>query len=178
MEEERIIFFARGSKCIKITQHDVSEVDELETDHEEADTKVVYLSEHASLTTTVSEICIRSCSGDIDIPVIVTGTLGDIPTRTFIDNGTGKHRKKICIDNPSLTSAQKKVVIGFHAFTGKDYVSSFLRKTKKLWHTLVKDDEEILRFFAELGTDHLTEKLYEDAEYIVCRMYDVCRFGK
>ena len=129
MDEERTIFFARKSKCIKITQHDVTEVQELWTDHEEADTKVVYLSEHASFTT-VSEICIRS-SQVISIYLLYL-LEPDISMRTFIDNGIGKHRKKIRIDNSPLTSKQQKALIGFHAFTGNDYVSSFFKDNKEV----------------------------------------------
>ena len=71
----------------------------------------------------------------IDIPVILTGVLGDLSIRRFIDNGAGKHKKKIRIDNPPFNLLQQKALIGFHAFTRNNYVSSFLRKTKKLWNT-------------------------------------------
>ena len=50
-------------------------------------------------------------------------------------------------------------------------MSSFLRKTKKLWQTLVIDDEEMLYFFAEKGVDDLAENMYANSEKVVCRMY-------
>ena len=113
----------------------------------------------------------RSCSGDIDIPVILTGTFGTSEGRVVFDNGTGKSRKRIRIDNPTMSILHQKALDGFHAFTGNDYASSFLRKTKKLWKSIVKDDDEMLDFFSNLGSGTLKEELYNKEEKVVCRMY-------
>eukprot|EP00112_Aurelia_sp_Birch-Aquarium-sp1_P008666 Seg1960.8 transcript_id=Seg1960.8/GoldUCD/mRNA.D3Y31 product="GTPase-activating protein and VPS9 domain-containing protein 1" protein_id=Seg1960.8/GoldUCD/D3Y31 len=45
---ERTVFFARGSTCVKITPVGSIAIGELETDHEEADTKIAYLIKHAA----------------------------------------------------------------------------------------------------------------------------------
>ena len=37
---ERVAYFARGGKCKKISNSGSVDVEELETDHEEADTKI------------------------------------------------------------------------------------------------------------------------------------------
>ena len=152
MDMGRTVYFARGERCLKLTQNEVTEIEVLQTDHEEADSKITYLSQHAATVNDSNEICVRSSSGDIDIPVILTGTLGGIETRLFVDNGTGKSRKTILINNSIFSVQQQQALIGFHAFTDNDYVSSFLHKTKKLWQTLVRDDEEMLEFFVALGS--------------------------
>ena len=171
MDMGRTVYFARVEKCLKLTQNGITEIEVLQTDHEEADSKISYLSQHAATGNDTNEICVRSSSGDIDIPVILTGTLGGIETRLLVDNGTGKSRKTILINNFISSVQQQQALIGFHAFTGNDYVSSFLRKTKKLWQTLVKDDEEMLEFFVALGVEQLTDDLHLQAERVVCRMY-------
>ena len=43
---ERVVYFARGHACLKITQNGSSCEKELATDHEEADTKISYLYQH------------------------------------------------------------------------------------------------------------------------------------
>ena len=125
MDLGRTVYFARGEKCLKLTQNEITEIDELQTDHEEADSKIAYLSQHAATGHDTNEICVRSSSGDIDIPVILTGTLGGIETRLLVDNGTRKSRKRILINNSISSVQQQQALIGFHAFTGNDYVSSF-----------------------------------------------------
>ena len=77
-------------------------------------------------------MCIRSSSGDTDIPVIMIGAFGKSEQYIVVDNGTGKDRKQIRIDSSILSEKQQKALIGFHAFTGNDYVSSFMKKKNKL----------------------------------------------
>ena len=41
-----------------------------------------------------------------------------------------KNRKNIDVTSPALPTNQRKALIGMHAFSGNDYVSSFFRKEK------------------------------------------------
>ena len=107
---------------------------------------------------------------DIDIPVILVGSFGQSEHQILIDNGTGKNRKIIRIDSSTLTNKEQKALVGFHAFTGNDYVSSFMRKSKKTWKMAVKD-ADIIDFFCQLGEADLTDDLHKKAEVFVCKMY-------
>ena len=144
----------------------------MKTDHEEADTKIAHLIQHAiSGGTAISEICVRSSSGDIDIPVILVGLFGTSETIIKVDNGTGKNRKMIQIDSSPLSTTQQKALVGFHAYTGNDYVSSLLRKTKKMWASVVAGYDDLLSFFCKLGENDLTDQLHQEAEKFVCKIY-------
>ena len=115
----RVVYFARRDACKRITDEDVREVEELRTDHEEADTKIAYLIQHAIDThENIVDICVRSSSGDVDIPIILLGIFGcrDIPIT--VDNGTGKYRRKLRIDSSSLTRLQQKALVGYHGGSG------------------------------------------------------------
>ena len=137
----RIVYFARGDSCMRITKDCSALVPELKTNHEEADTKIAYLIQHAIEIYSPVEILIRSRSGDVDIPVILTGIFGSSTTPIIVDNGTGKHRKSIRIDSSVLSTSQCQGIVGFHSFFANDYISSFLRgsfgkkleKTKSHW---------------------------------------------
>ena len=97
--EDRVVYFARGETCQRITGDGVEEVASLRTNHEEADTKVAYLTQHAlDNIEEVNHVCIRSSSGDIDITIILVGEFGKSENEIIIDNGTGKHRKTIRVD--------------------------------------------------------------------------------
>ena len=141
----------------------------MNTDHEEADTKIPYLTQHAiDPIENLNHVCVLSTSGDIDIPIIMIGAFGKSETQIFIDNGTGKNRKTIRIDYSKLS--EKNALVAFHAMSGNDYVSRFMRKSKKIWNIVVNDNE-LLDFFVELGVGELTEEMNEKAEMFVCRMY-------
>ena len=50
--------------------------------------------------------------------------------RLYVDYGSGQHRKGLLLNRTGLSDIDKDVIIGFHAFTGNDYVSAFFRKGK------------------------------------------------
>ena len=151
----------------------------MKTNHEEADTKIAYLTQHAlDNVENLNHVCVRSTSGDIDITVIMVGAFGKSETQILIDNGTGKNRKMIRIDSLKfLSEKQQMALVAFHAISGNDYVSSFMPKSKKIWSMVTKDDEHI-EFFCELGVGELTEEMHEKAEMFVCRIYGHKRSGE
>ena len=123
----RVVFFARSDKCRKVTEDGASELEELRTDHEEADTKIAYLIQHAADThDNIGEICVRSSSGDIDIPVILLGLFGHQRIPITVDNGTGKNRRKLRIDSTTLSRVQQKALVGYHGTSGIVYFQNSL----------------------------------------------------
>ena len=139
-----MVCFAREEVCRRITNEGIEEIESLKTNHEEADTKVAYLTQHTlDNTEELDHVCVRSSSGDIDITIILVEAFGKSKTQIFIDNGTGKNQKTIRIDSSKLTEKQQMASIAFHAMSGNDYVSSFMRKSKKTWNIVVKDKELI-----------------------------------
>ena len=125
----RVVYFARQCTCVRLPSQRVETVEELRTNHEEADTKICHLLHHAVQSDNNEEkVCVvRSSSGDIDIPVILLAN--EMPDLSaYVYNGTGKNKKVIDLSSCSLSKDQKKPLLGMHAFTGNDYVSSFLRE--------------------------------------------------
>ena len=170
---ERTVFFARGSTCIKITSLSSIIIEELETDHEEADTKIAYLIKHAAQNNNVPTVCVvRSSSGDIDIPIILLGMDEMNDVHIFIDSGSGKNRKLLDLGLCGLTIQQKRALLGMHAFTGNDYVSSFLRRGKQMCWNHVKADPQHLELFGNLGEEiQASEEVLLSLEKFVCKMY-------
>ena len=59
-----------------------------------------------------------------------------------------------------------------HAFTGNDYVSSFLRKGKQVCWKLINDSAKFLQIFGELGSqDSVSESNAAGLEKFVCSLY-------
>ena len=74
---------------------------------------------------------VRSPSGDIHIVVLFVHHFVNSHLKEYIDNGTGPSRKIIDINSCSLPADHRSALIGLHAFSGNDYLSSFFRKGKK-----------------------------------------------
>ena len=107
-------------------------------------------------------ICVvRPSSGDIDIPIILFVMDLENNVQIFIDNGSRKDRKLLELNLCDLTDQQKKSLAGTHAFTGNDYVSSFVCKGKQLCWRFVCNDQTSLDLFGRLGTEiHLTDEMH------------------
>ena len=110
--------------CEKVTLSEVTQREDLVSDHEEADTKVVLHAMDALKDD--GNVCIRSPSGDTDILVIAIGLIRANP-RVLVDSGNGDHRRKVWLDSITLSEVQQSALIGFHAFSGNDYISAFFR---------------------------------------------------
>ena len=157
---DRKIYFARGSTC-KLLSRGYADVT-FSANHEGADTKLICLVKHAIENEENSEDLTF-----IDIPIIFLNA--ETSSNVFIDSGRGNNRKLLCIQATTLTTDQKKAIVGLHAFTGTDQNSSFFRKIKvRCW----KIAQDYLSTFSNLGKEfEMTDDLMKELEEYVCRLY-------
>ena len=133
-------------RMVEVRQNASTERDELACQHMEADFMFALYSRMEE------NILIRSRSGDIDIIVSLIGHQ-DLPESIYVDNGTGSGRKLLQPCMCELNSEEREALIGFHAFTGNDYVSSFFRKGKKTCWKVAKRNRNFMGFFSKLGVN-------------------------
>ena len=146
-----MIFLSRGNECFRITSRSCDSYPALVSNQEEADTKVILHSMNVIKKSELG-VMLRFLSGDTDITVLVVALIDD-RNRVLYDYGNGDNRKAFWLNSINISDKQRSVVIGFHAFTGNDYVSSFFRKGKKrCWKVAIKNSL-FLAAFAKLG-DH------------------------
>ena len=99
--EDRTVYFSNKRICTMIKEDQVTVLPILNSDHEEADTKLVALVCVANVPGEES-IMVRSPSGDIDIlTLFVAHDFRD--TKVVIDNGTGKNRNHSCLQKKEST---------------------------------------------------------------------------
>ena len=103
----------------------VTTVDELSSNQEEGDAKVMLHSAHA-ISTTEGSMILQSSSGDINIMIIAIRLI-DASKCVLVDYGNGKNRKGVWLNSIDLDDNIRAALIGFHAFTGNDYVSLFFK---------------------------------------------------
>ena len=88
-----VIHFSKEDSCVRVHASQVTTVDELSSNQEEVDTKVILHSGHA-ISTTEGSIIARSSSGDIYIMIIAI-SLTDTSKCVLVDYGNRKNRKSV-----------------------------------------------------------------------------------
>ena len=165
------IVFSTEKKCFLFTLVEISAVSDLETSQEEADTKIIlhtlYLRETLNLKVTV-----YSPSGDTDIIVLLLGCLQDHKEHILIIDGHGEDKKHLKLSDIDLEENLIDSLIGFHALTGNDYVSSFFRKGKKKCFGVLEKKVKFQEALTSLGTSwEVTPELFAEIQKYVCAIY-------
>ena len=115
------LYFSHGQKCHRFYVDErnasrVEDIPELNSDHEEADTRLLLHAKHAS----IAHQAITVRSPDTDVFILMLGHKGAIDAALYFDTGSGNLRKVLDIDQcyRELGSSLCEALIGFHAFTG------------------------------------------------------------
>ena len=130
----REIMFASAEQCTRLTSSDgvtteSTIVHSLCSSHEEADNRIILHCFHAAQNN-CDEIVFHS--PDTDVFLLLPYFATEMSKSLFLQTGAGCHRRLINIS--VLAEMHDKSVIcailGFHAFTGCDTTSAFLRRGK------------------------------------------------
>ena len=165
------IFISTENSCMKLTEFEAIEEDELASNQEEADTKLTLHCLHALTQHPSEKVVVRSPSSDIDILVILLNIIEE-QSQVYLDFGVGLNRKGLFLSDIEMEDGLKKCLIGFHAFTGNDYVSSFFRKGKSECWKVVQKNNRFVNTFSLLGQVwELDEQIFVNLEEYVCHLY-------
>ena len=83
-----------------------------------------------------------------------------------------KNRKVLRLSDLVLSVEEEKALIGFQAFTGNDYVSSFFGKGKMKCWRILKSDPLFMDMFISFGsTWQLDSETFKVFEKYVCQLY-------
>ena len=118
------------NKCISISSLSTSIKKSLTNNQEEADNKLILHSHRTLKSNETSVIIPSSPSGDTDIVVPTVALIYEFRNRVLIDDGFGDNKKVMRLSNKGTEKDLVDALIGFRAFTGNDYISSFFRKGK------------------------------------------------
>ena len=147
-----------------------TEEPELRTDHEEADTRLIFHARHAGAphSTVVIE------SSDTDVAVMALAHSKNLNCQVALLTGT-KDKKRLLDIKKMVGKLGENVadsLIGVHAFSGRDAVSSFASKGKKTHYKLIKSDAQCQQAMKALGESfEPTDHLYSLCEAYTCKLY-------
>ena len=165
------IYFSMAKVCNLITVDSVNIVEELSSNQEEADTKLLLYTNHSLQHSPELQVVARSHSGDTDINVLFMSKFIDTG-KIILDFGTTTCRKVINIGLVRMSNGLKEVLIGFHGFTGNDCVSSIFKKTKDACWQKVIHNHKFIQVFQQLGNMYkLEEGMIQLLEECTCALY-------
>lgn len=172
------IVLSSEERCVTITSSDSGDITvELNTDllsnHDEGDTKVVLHANAILLDDPDTMVTIRSPSGDTDIVVLAVAHLYPHAHRIVLDDFHGNgQRKWYPLSKVDLDEDIIDALIGFHAFTGNDFVSSFFRKGKNTCFKLLSSSSKFKEAFSLLGSSwDLTDDIFYQLQSFVLHLY-------
>ena len=184
---QRQIYLALDHKCFHYTVRSGVIVREqvlaLNSEHEEADTLIIYHLHKLTQEQPGLSICVRCGDTDVLLLLLYHVTCGNIQARVWMDAGKvfNNTRRYINISqiimeesNPSLFDA----LLGFHAFTGCDFTAPFFGKGKQRPLERMKKIPGCMEAFAALGM-HPTVPghVMSTLESFVCAMYARPKMG-
>ena len=167
----KILYVTCEDLCFKISQENWCEIVELESSHEEADTRLLLHALHAAESGYKSVII---TADDTDVLVLCLGLSNNIPCPIYQKCGTKNRIRYLDITKlrHALGGDTCEALIGMHAFTGCDTVSAFAGRGKLTTLKKMVSDETYQQAFNSLGTSwEVSQELFQQIQAITCRMY-------
>ena len=175
---EHTVYFAIDDVCFRYSiehgKYVCQEVPELRSQHEEADTRIVFHADFVEKEQQSKTIAVRSC--DTDVFILLIHHAMNMEASIWMDTGLSARNNRRHINVTDLASTLTPPVCAslpsFHAFTGCDYTAAFLRKAKTRPYALMISNEKYISAFIELGSSEIVEPTVCDVlEDFVCSMY-------
>lgn len=153
---------------VQTSNHEL-DIQQLQANHEEADTRLVLHCVHTNAKSVVVS------ARDTDVLVLLVAHFHKMAcTKLWMKAGTSKHQKYIPVHDIQqalqFTQPVFEALIPFHAVTGCDTVSYFAEHGKKrAWKVFITDNHLV----KDLGRGELTPTKMKNAEKFVCKLYGV-----
>lgn len=172
-----IIYATSEKKCTKLLFAPdqlpvIQDVPELTCDHEEADTRLIA---HAVNAADENYYTVVIESPDTDTAVLTLGHSKRIKCEVLaFVTGTKDKRRILDIKTMSLKLGEEmtEALMGVHAFSGCDTVSSFAGKGKKTHYELIKQNKDCRTAMQMLGTSfECSDELMARVQQYTCLLY-------
>ena len=167
----KTLYVTCGQECFKLTKDVVEPVHELQCNHEEADTRLLFHAAHMSRSN-LKAIVIHA--EDTDVRLICIANVQNIRVPMFQRRGTQNRIQFISITNIYNIIGHNVALAlpGLHSFTGCDTTSAFAGKGKLSALKILKGSVQFQQLFQTFGNDwHLSEDKFEELEEFTCLLY-------
>ncbi|CAH1248853.1 Hypp8457 [Branchiostoma lanceolatum] len=169
--KDKVLFIACDEGCHKISTERTHVVRDLNSNQEEADTRIMLHVAHAARSGYETVIV---SSEDTDVFLLCLAFEHTLPTSIFFKCGTQTRIRYVSISSAARVIGQDlcSSLLGMHAFTGCDTVSAFSGRGKLGALRLVKQNRDFQEMFKLVGTEwELSDELFKKLQNFTCHMY-------
>ena len=170
LQNGKILYVTVDDKCYKITSRGSVEISALQCHQEEADGRLLLHAVHAARECEAVVIC----SEDTDVFIMCLAFHDKVGAALFQKCGTKTRRRVVDIRKVAATIGIDvcRALIGLHAYTGCDTVSTFAGKGKVKALKLLTSNKEHQYTFFKLGQEwDLSGDLMDKLEAFTCLLY-------
>jgi hypothetical protein len=168
---DKQLYVTCEQKCYLITKHGSDEIPQLASSHEEADTRLLFHAAHASECHNKTIILVAE---DTDVFILCLAFNDKIQSSLYQKHKSNTRTCFIDIDKVAAVNGQDmcNAILGVHAFTGCDSVSSLAGKGKIAAVKLLRKNRAMRETFVKLGKNwELSETMYRSLESFTCALY-------
>ncbi|KAG0692467.1 hypothetical protein GWK47_027885 [Chionoecetes opilio] len=149
----------------KVASSQGSDVEQLQSSHEEADTRIILHAKAAYMDG--YERIIVSCR-DTGVLVLLTHFAGQLSGEVWMRTGTRQKRRYVAVHDIQLTPTMQRNILVYHAVTGCDTISQPSGHGKKTTWKVFQQHGALLD---DLGRGTLSESTIRSVEEFFCRIY-------
>lgn len=168
----KVLYVTSGENCYKIYHNEGSIlVQDLCSTHEEADTRLMLHAAHAASAGFQSIVLVAE---DTDVFLISLAFSTDIDASLYLKCGTRARISYVDIKKVAAAPSDSicKALIGMHAYTGCDSVSTFAGRGKITPLKMMIQDIALQHTFTELGMEWtVSSSLLNRLEAFICQLY-------
>ena len=177
--QNKNLYFVCEEECFLLSSEDGVTTDsrpihELRSSQEEADTRILLHAKYVNDHQLSKRVIVRSTDTDVFLLLLHFSAQFANCKNLIFDTGVGDKRRLIDINNLCLAlgSTVATSLLGFHAFTGCDSTSAFVRQGKLKPFKILLKSEHFQAAFREMGIDHdLSKKNSDTLEAFTCNIY-------
>jgi hypothetical protein len=178
LSEKAIQYATQRNKCLFVSWRESAKssmdilTDELKSDQEEADTKIIL---HSIFACRRGATQLHIYSPDTDVFVLALWWSKLFPPDTMFITGVGQNHRIIKLSKVTDSLGPKKTsaLLGLHALSGSDTTGTLSKKAKSsFWKVFNKADDDILEAVSKLGSlENFLETDRLLIEKFICQVY-------
>ncbi|KAJ8384450.1 hypothetical protein AAFF_G00204710 [Aldrovandia affinis] len=170
---DKQLYVASEESCLHITKDQWAEVASLQSNQEEADTRMILNAAHAA-EEGYSAVVVTA--DDTDVLLLCLAFYANISCPLFQNCGTKNRVRYLDITKlrQALGDCVCNAVIGMYAYTGCDTLSAFAGRGKLRALKLIMRSEHFQEVFRKLGQSReLSMDLFKKLQAFTCKLYTV-----
>ena len=168
--ERKELFLTHGEQCLKVTKDSISDVQDLHSSQEEADTRILLHAEHCGRSGLAAAVII---SPDTDVFILAMAFTPKLKCPVYFKLGSKTRTEymevKKAVD--ALGHDKCACLLGLHSFTGCDTVSSFAGRGKVSALGLLNHEKHMTTLQSLGQSWNLSNESLQLLETLTCSLY-------